>query len=274
AEGDPVTLIRRVTFDLTGLPPTPEEIRAFVKESEANPQAAYEALVDRLLASPRYGERWALFWLDLVRYAETDGFKADDVRPVAWRFRDYAIRSLNTDKPYSRFVQEQLAGDELFPDDPDALVATGFLRHYPDEFNAVNLEQRRQEILNDITDTTAQAFLGLTLGCARCHDHKFDPIMQKDYYRIQAFFAAYWPEDAPVGSPQQLADYRQRLQEWEQQTAELRQRMEQLEEPQRRQLAAKKRMRFIEDYQKVLDMPASERTPLQQQLWLMISKQC
>src|SRR5262249_21673181 len=200
-------------------------------------------------------------------------FKADDPRPDAWRYRDYVIKSFNDDKPYDRFLTEQIAGDERYPDDPDAWVATGFLRHYPDEYNAVNLEQRRQEVLNDITDTTAQTFLGLTLGCARCHDHKFDPITQQDYYRIQAFFAAYWPDDAPVGTPQQLADYRQRMQEWEQQTAELRQKMEQLEEPQRRQLAAKKRMRFVEDYQKLLDIPASERSPLQQQLWSMMVKQ-
>src|SRR5439155_22290460 len=199
------TLIRRVSFDLTGLPPTPTEIEAF--ENDKAPDA-YDRLVDRLLASPRYGERQATFWLDLVRYAESDGFKADDPRPSAWRYRDYVIRSFNRDKPYDRFVKEQLAGDELFPRDPDALVATGFLRHFPDEYNAVNLEQRRQEILNDITDTTSAAFLGITLGCARCHDHKFDPILQTDYYRLQAFFAAYWPVDVPVGDPAELERYR------------------------------------------------------------------
>ena len=159
---------------------------------------AYEKVVDRLLASPHFGERWATHWLDLVRYAESDGFKADDPRPDAWRYRDYVIRSFNDDKPYDRFVREQLAGDELYPDDADAWIATGFLRHYPDEYNAVNLEQRRQEILNDITDTTAQVFLGLTVGCARCHDHKFDPIPQEDYYRLQAFFAAFQPTERPV----------------------------------------------------------------------------
>src|SRR5205823_2038209 len=143
-------LVRRVTFDLTGLPPTPEEIAAFVADSSAD---AYEKLVDRLLGSPRFGERQALFWLDLARYAESDGFKADDPRPTAWRYRDYVIRSFNSDKPYNRFLQEQLAGDELFPGDDQALLATGFLRHYGEEYNQVNLELRRQEILNDITDT-------------------------------------------------------------------------------------------------------------------------
>ena len=145
--------------------------------------------MDRLLASPHYGERMAQHWLDLVRYAETDGFKADDLRPEAHRYRDYVIRSFNADLPYDRFVRQQLAGDELEPDNADAMIATGFLRLWPDEYNAANLEQRRQEILDDVTDTTGLAFLGLTFGCARCHDHKFDPIPQTDYYRLQAFFA-------------------------------------------------------------------------------------
>ena len=146
-------------------------------------------MVDRLLASPRYGERWGRHWLDLARFAESEGFKADEPRPNAWRYRDYVIQSFNADKPYDRFVQEQIAGDELWPDDPQARVATGFHRHYPDESNARNLFQRRQEILDDITDTTGAVFIGLTYGCARCHNHKFDPILQADYYRLQAFFA-------------------------------------------------------------------------------------
>ncbi len=195
-EADRVTLIRRVTFDLIGLPPTPAEIEAFVHDSAPD---AYERLVERLLLSPHYGERWATSWLDLARFAESDGFKADDTRPLAWRYRDYVIRAFNEDKPYDRFVKEQIAGDELYPDDADALIATGFNRHYPDEYNAVNLEQRRQEILNDITDTTAQVFLGLTLGCARCHDHKYDPIPSRDYYSLYGVFASsIEPKDLPV----------------------------------------------------------------------------
>src|SRR5262249_43918461 len=172
AEADRRTLIRRLSFDMIGFPPTPAEVDAFVSDTSPD---AYEKLVDRLLASPHHGERWAGFWLDLARYAETDGFKADDLRPAAWRYRDYVIRALNEDRPYDRFLKEQIAGDELYPDDPQALIATGFNRHFPDEFNAVNLEQRRQEILNDITDTTMQAVLGLNLRCAPSHDHKFQP---------------------------------------------------------------------------------------------------
>src|SRR5438552_3570885 len=181
-----IALLRRVTFDLTGLPPTPEETEAFLKD--VSPKV-YDKVVDRLLASPAYGERWARHWLDLARYAESEGFKADETRPNAWRYRDYVIQSFNKDTPYDRFVQEQLAGDELWPDDPAARVATAFNRHYPDESNARILQQRRQEILDDVTDATGAVFMGLTYGCARCHNHKFDPILHADYYRLQAFFA-------------------------------------------------------------------------------------
>lgn len=267
---DPAVLIRRLSFDLTGLPPTPEEVAAFVNDPSPD---TYEKLVDRLLASPRYGEHWAMYWLDLVRFAESDGFKADDPRPQAWRYRDYVIRALNTDKPYDRFLKEQLAGDELYPGNLEALVATGFNRHYAEEYNAVNLEQRRQEILNDMTDTTTQVFLGLTVGCARCHDHKYDPIKQEDYYRIQAFFAGYYPVDVPFAEPAEVAKHRQQEHEWQERTAELRQRMNALEDPLFKQLSNRRRLRFPKEYQDLLDIPESQRTPFQQQLALMVEKQ-
>jgi hypothetical protein len=270
APADRLTLLRRVTFDLTGLPPTPEEQAAFLKDPGPD---AYEKVVDRLLASPAHGERWATFWLDLVRYAETDGFKSDDPRPNAWRYRDYVIRSFNTDKPYDRFVREQLAGDELAPDDADARIATGFLRHFPDEYNAVNLEQRRQEILNDVTDTVGVAFLGLTVGCARCHDHKFDPITQEDYYRLQAFFAAYHPADAPALPPAALAEFERKMAAWQTETADVRRRMEELEGPVRKSFEAKRKGRFPQEYQDILAVPPENRTPLQKQLALMVEKQ-
>ena len=269
-EADRPTLVRRLFFDLIGVPPTPEEIEAFVQDRSAD---AYEKLVDRLLASPRHGERWALYWLDLVRYAESDGFKADDVRPTAWRYRDYVIEAFNSDKPYDRFIREQLAGDELYSEEADAWIATGFNRHFPDEYNAVNLEQRRQEILNDITDTTCQVFLGLTVGCARCHDHKFDPILQTDYYRVQAFFASYRPEDIPVGKPKQLQHYREQMHEWEAETAALRDRLAALEEPYRRRLSAQRMKRFPKEYQEAFFTPTEKRTPLQQQLSNMVAPQ-
>jgi hypothetical protein len=271
SEVPPEQLIRRLSFDLTGLPPTPEEVERFVKDKTPG---AYERLVDRLLASPHYGERWAMYWLDLVRYAESDGFKADDIRPAAWRYRDYVIGALNSDKPYDRFIREQLAGDELYPDDPDALLATAFNRHFPDEYNARNLEQRRQEILNDITDTTGQVFMGLTFGCARCHDHKFDPIPQKDYYRLQAFFAAFWPrDDLLVARKHELASYQKQQQEWEAKTAELRQELRTMEEPYRQRIAASNKRKFAKNLQDAYDTPCDQRTPVQQQLASMLAKQ-
>ena len=182
-----VTLIRRVTLDLTGLPPTPQEVDSFVNDDSPN---AYKALVERLLDSPRYGERWGRHWLDVTRYADTAGYSNDFERPNAWRYRDYVIRSFNDDKPYDQFVLEQVAGDELFPDNPDAIIATGFLRSGPWEHTGMAVAAvSRQLFLDDVTHHVGQSFLGLTLGCARCHDHKFDPIPTKDYYRLQAVFA-------------------------------------------------------------------------------------
>jgi hypothetical protein len=269
-EADRRTLIRRVYFDLTGLPPTPEQVEAFVTDTSAD---AYEKLVDRLLASPQFGERQAQWWLDLVRFAETDGFKADDTRPLAWRYRDYVIKSFNADKPFDRFIKEQLAGDELAPNDPDAIIATGFLRHFPDEYNAVNLEQRRYEIITDITDSTAAAFLGLTAGCARCHDHKYDPVTQEDYFRLQAFFAGYWPTDAPLLSPTELAEYKNKLAAWEAKVADVRAALTKLEQPYRTKVQAKERSRFPEEYASLLDIPFEKRTPLEKQIGAMVEKQ-
>lgn len=267
---DRAVLLRRVTLDLTGLPPTPEALNAFL--TDRSPQA-YEAVVDRLLASPQFGERAALWWLDLVRFAETDGFNADGPRSGAWRYRDYVIESFNRNKPYDRFIREQLAGDELYPDDPFAWVATGFLRHYPDEHNAVNLEQRRQEILNDITDTTGAAFLGITLGCAKCHDHKTDPIAQDDYYRMQAFFAGLWPVEYKLQTSEQQARYEEQLRVWETKTAEIRRQLAILEAPYRDKAAMKERSRFDHDYARLVDIPFEQRSPWQKQIAVMVEKQ-
>jgi hypothetical protein len=268
-QADKATLLRRVTFDLTGLPPTPDELAAFLKDDSPT---AYEKVVDRLLKSPHFGERAALFWLDAVRYAESDGFKADDPRPNAWRYRDYVISSFNADKPYDRFVKEQLAGDELYPGDPAALIATGFLRHYPDEYNAVNCEQRRQEILNDITDTVGAAFLGVTLGCARCHDHKTDPIPTEDYYRLQAAFVGFKPVSVPLDA-KAAAEYAAKLKAWEEKTADLRAKMAEVEKPHREKAEAKERMRFDPDYAKLLDVPEEKLSPKEKQIRAMVAAQ-
>ena len=195
---DRSTLLRRITFDLTGLPPTPDELADFCADSSP---LAYERLVDRLLASPHYGERWGQHWLDLARFAETDGFEFDQARPDAWRYRDWVVQALNHDMPYDTFVRLQLAGDEVRPGDPAAFIATGFNRCYPDMVDLNDQGLRRQNALNDITETTGLVFLGLTIGCARCHDHKFDPIRQTDFYGLEAFFApARFRDDYPIAS--------------------------------------------------------------------------
>lgn len=189
------TLIRRVTFDLIGLPPTPEEIDAFVRDDSPS---AYENVVDRLLASPHYGERWARHWLDVARFSESEGFERDWLRDSSWPYRDYVIRSLNADKPYIQFAKEQLAGDVIEPVTHDGVIATGFLVSGPTDAvgltSAVARERDavREDQLEEMVSVVSQTFLGLTANCARCHDHKFDPIPQRDYYRLKAAFAGVW----------------------------------------------------------------------------------
>jgi hypothetical protein len=191
---EPSTLVRRVYFDLTGLPPPPDVVEAFVK---APSPGAYERLVEQLLASPHHGERWGRYWLDLVRFAETNGYERDDVKPFAWKYRDYVIHSFNEDKPYDRFVLEQLAGDELPDRNEQSVVATGLLRvgTWDDEPN--DKLEYKYDRLEDLVHVTSTAFLGLTVKCARCHDHKFDPVPQRDYYRMAGIF---WPGDL-LGNP-------------------------------------------------------------------------
>jgi mono/diheme cytochrome c family protein len=194
-EAGRLALIRRATFDLTGLPPTPEEVKEFLADPAGD---AYQKLIERLLSSPRYGERWGRHWLDVARYADSDGFEFDVDRPHAYTYRDYVIRSFNQDKPYDRFILEQIAGDELAPGDPEALTATGFCRNGPTIDNQQN-EKNRLDELDDVVATTGSVFLGLTVGCARCHDHKYDPIPQRDYYRMLAIFNSLQKKNLPIG---------------------------------------------------------------------------
>ncbi len=259
-----VTLMRRAYFDLLGMPPTPEEVAAYLADKAPD---AYERLIDRLLASPHYGERWGRHWLDLARYADSDGFRADDIRPTAWRYRDYVIHSFNSDKPYDRFVQEQIAGDELFPDSLEAKVATAFNRQYPDEYNAQNLRARRQELLNDITDTVGSAFLGLTFECAKCHDHKFDPILQADYYRLQAFFSNVSADDEfPMLSPERYADYQRKRAIWEEKTADIRRQISALVADRVEKQRKSRYTAYADEVKAALDKPREQRTPIE--LWM------
>jgi hypothetical protein len=208
-EADRATLIRRLSFDLTGLPPTPAEIDAFVRDPAPD---AYERLVERLLASPHYGERWAQHWLDVVRFAESDGFEYDRYRPGMWRYRDYVIASFQEDKPFDRFVTEQLAGDEIDPPNQVMQVAAGFHRLGPVRRNAGNQDvaSSRNEELTEMTDAVGMVFLGLTVGCARCHDHKFDDFSQADYYRLQAFLAATYEHNELLADAATRADWQAR----------------------------------------------------------------
>jgi uncharacterized protein DUF1553/uncharacterized protein DUF1549 len=257
-------LIRRLAFDLTGLPPTPEEIDSFLADASPN---AYEKIVDHYLASPAYGERWARHWLDLARYADTNGYEHDEVRPDAWRYRDYVVRSLNADKPYNRFIEEQLAGDEIAPGDADARIATGFNLLGPDMTDAANQAVRRQITLSDMTDTAGLVFLGLTLGCARCHDHKYEPITQKDYYRVQAFFSpAKFRKDIPVGTPEVLAQHGRVVAVYEKEVRTLRDQIDAIAGSARAELREQRIAALPEDVQTAFRTSEKQRTPAQQTL--------
>ncbi len=198
-QADPHTLLRRATYDLLGLPPTPEETDAFLAAWQKDPEQAWSDLIDRLLASPHYGERWAQHWLDVVRYADTSGFSNDWERSNAWRYRDYVIRAFNEDKPYDKFIIEQIAGDELDPGNPEMLVAVGFLRMGPWEHTPMSPGKvSRQQYLDDVVNSIGQTFLSTALRCTKCHDHKFDPIPTRDYYRLYAALATTQPAERPA----------------------------------------------------------------------------
>ncbi len=258
-EADRATLLRRLSFDLTGLPPSLELLQAFLADTSPD---AYDRLVDRLLSSPEYGERAGQHWLDLARFAETDGFEFDQARPDAWRYRDWVVDALNRDLPYDRFVRLQLAGDEIQPDDSWAFIATGFNRCYPDMVDLNDQRLRRQNALDDITETTGLVFLGLTIGCARCHDHKFDPIKQTDYYQLQAFFAgARFRDDYPLASSQKRHEYSRARAAWERELSEVQAALIVLEGPSREKLAPGNPPGLNDETAEAFAKPADERSP-------------
>lgn len=258
-EADRHELVRRLYFTLHGLPPTREQIDAFVTNQD--PQA-YEKLVDELLASPRYGERWAQHWLDLVRYAESDGYNQDALRPAAWPYRDYVIKSLNEDKPYDQFVREQLAGDEIAPKDPNVLVATSYLRNPIYEYNQRDARGQREVVLTDMTDNAGEVFMGLSMGCAHCHDHKFDAILQKDYYRLRAFFApVLWRDDLKLATDEEKARYAAENAQWEEATKDIRSQIDAIVEPMIQRAIHKAYERFQADIRAMVDKKPEERSP-------------
>ena len=263
-EADRHELVRRAYFDLHGLPPTPAQIEAFVNDKAPD---AYEKLVDELLASPRYGERWAQHWLDLVRYAESDGYNADEYRAAVWPYRDWVIKSFNSDKPYDQFVREQLAGDEIAPNDPNVLIATSYLRNPIYEWNQRDVRAQWDLILTDITDTTGELFLGLSFGCARCHNHKFDPILQKDYFRLRAFFAPVrWRDDMKLATAEEKARFDEKQAAWETATADVRAQMDAPTKPLVEPKVERALVRFTDDLQAMVRKPAAERDSVETQL--------
>jgi Protein of unknown function (DUF1553)/Protein of unknown function (DUF1549) len=269
-EADKLTLIRRLTFDLHGLPPTPAEIDAFLKDMSAN---AYEKVVDRLLASPHFGERWAQHWLDVVRFAESNGYELDGERPHAWRYRDYVVNSFNADKPYDRFLTEQIAGDLLAKDKPtkeaaELWVATGMHRCGPIHMVSGNLdpEETRQEKLIEIVNGFGAAVLGLTMACTRCHDHKFDPLTQGDYFRLQAFFGGTKYQDVEFATAAEKSDHKDRTGKVLSKVLPLKKRISDIEAPYRKKLDEEKKAKLPEAMRAAVNVEAAKRTPEQKKL--------
>ncbi|MBM3982209.1 MAG: DUF1553 domain-containing protein [Planctomycetes bacterium] len=266
---DKLTLIRRVTLDLTGLPPTSAEVDAFLKDDAPN---AYEKVVERLLASPHFGERWATHWLDVVRFAESNGFEGDADRPHAWRYRDYVVKSFNDDKPYDRFVREQIAGDELAgagaKEKPDLLIATGVHRCGPVHVVSGNLDAEvlRQEVMTEMVNGVGAAFLGLTFACTRCHDHKFDPLSAGDYYRLQAFFAGTKYADVDFATQAERDARAKLVADITAKTLPLKKRIADIDAPARAKVSAAKRAALEPKYREALDTPADKRTAEQRTL--------
>ncbi|MBU3889349.1 DUF1553 domain-containing protein [Methylosinus sporium] len=259
-EADRATFIRRATLDAWGLIPTPEEVAAF--ESDASPDA-YETLVDRLLASPRYGERQARLWLDLARYADSAGFQNDNNRLNMFRYRDYVIGAFNADKPYSQFIREQIAADEIAPGDQEALVATGFLAGYPDNSNSRDLVQRKYQITTDIVDTVGQAILGTTVGCARCHNHKTDKFTQKDYYSLQAFFAnTAFDERLPAKKGEVEAEFQKEQAVYNEATRAIRARQKEIIDSVREAALKYHKERYLTDSRESIFKPKDQWTAL------------
>ena len=268
---DRYELVRRAYFDLHGLPPTPEQVESFV--TDTNPDA-FSRLIDQLLASPHYGERWGQHWLDVVRYSESDGYRADDYRPDSWQYRDYVIRSFNQDKPYDQFIKEQLAADELAPDDPDKLIGTAFLRLGIYEWNQRNARMQWDLIMTEMTNATADAFLGIGIGCAQCHDHKFDPIKQKDFFALQAFLnTTWWPDKHPVGTAEQKSEYQEKYTEWQSKTADIQAAMEVMQKPTLNGRIRGVVKQFPDDIQEIYRKPTEQRNAHEEQLAQLVQRQ-
>ena len=259
-----LTLLRRAYLDLIGLPPSPAETAAFLAD---NAPDAWERLIDRLLASPHYGERWGRHWLDVARYADSSGFEQDYDRPNAWRYRDYVIRAFNQDKPYDVFLKEQFAGDELETRSDETFIATGFLRAGPRvAFREKDNPERRYEYLDDLIATTGRGVLGLTVQCARCHNHKFDPIPQRDYYNLVTAFFGYVETTHPLVPRAEAEAHEKKLQDIEARQAPLKAEIKKIEAPYVAKLRQESYKKFPDDVQRAIAKPEAQRTPGEQLL--------
>jgi hypothetical protein len=259
-DSDRGAFVRRATLDTLGVIPTPEAVKAFESDRSSG---AYEKLVDGLLASPHHGERLARHWLDLARYADSTGFQNDKTRPNMFRYRDYVIDSFNHDKPYDQFVKEQIAGDELGPDDKQDLIATGFLAGYPDNYNSRDLVQRKYQITTDMTDTVGQVFLAQTVGCARCHDHKFDKISQKEYFQLQSFFAnTSEVNDIPADKGPQELEYEAAQSKYREAVKDIRAQQKAILDPIREVALKYHKERYLTDSRDAIFKPEAQWTPL------------
>jgi hypothetical protein len=258
-EADRITLARRAYLDLIGMPPSPAELAEYMDDKSSN---AWEKLIDRLLASPHYGERWGRHWLDVARYADSNGFEHDFDRPNAWRYRDYVIQSFNRDTPYDVFLREQIAGDELDQVTNDTLIATGFLRNYAKVgFREKDNPEFRYEYLDDMIATLGRGILGMTVQCARCHNHKFDPIPQKDYYKLQASLFGYVEVDHPLTSREEAEAFTKKLSDVTKRIDEVRAQIRTIEQPYRAVLLEEKYKKFPANVQAAIATPEPERTP-------------
>jgi len=259
-DADRATFIRRATLDTWGLIPTPEEVHAFVNDKSPD---AYEKLADRLLSSPHYGERQARRWLDLARYADSAGFQNDTTRPNNYRYRDYVINGFNADKPFDRFIKEQLAGDELWPDSQEAKIATGFLAGYPDNSNSRDLVQRKYQIATDMTDLVGETFLAATVGCARCHNHKADKVTQKEYFQLQAFFAnTSFDEKAPAIKGEAELAYEKQQAAYREATKDIRAQQKAILDTIRTVAVKYHKERYLTDSREAIFKPESEWTAM------------
>ena len=264
-KADQVTLLRRAYLDLTGLPPSVEETDEFLADSGPD---AWERLIEKLLASPQYGERWGRHWLDVARYADSDGYEQDVDRANAWRYRDYVVNSFNNDKPYDQFVIEQLAGDELDDTTHETRIATGFLRAGPRvNFREKDNPERRWDYLDDVLETVGRGVLGMTIQCARCHDHKFDPILQKDYYSLTSAIFGYVETDWPMLPDEQALEYLEKTQELDSRVAAVREQIREIEQPYLTELKVERiRNEFPQDILDAVLTPEQERTDGEQLL--------